>query len=89
MKRETLQINYIVLNQNNSPNVWKLRIKFVSLQQKNNRASEYRVGLQIRREGFRGPVFFVEQDTFRFIPDFFSALPNRWLNFHRNFDLIR
>ena len=25
----------------------------------NNRASEYRVGLQFRREGFRGPVSFV------------------------------
>ena len=63
MKRETLQINYIVLNQNNSPNAWKLRIKFVSLQQKNNRASEYRVGLQIRREGFRGPVYVTQQGS--------------------------
>ena len=63
MKRETLQIKYIVLNQNNSPNAWKLRIKFVSLQQKNNRASEYRVGLQIRREGFRGPVYFTQQGS--------------------------
>jgi len=63
MKRETLQIKYIVLNQNNSPNAWKLRIKFVSLQQKNNRASEYRVGLQIRREGFRGPVYVTQQGS--------------------------
>jgi hypothetical protein len=63
MKRETLQINYIVFNQNNSPNAWKLRIKFVSLQQKNNRASEYRVGLQIRREGFRGPVYVTQQGS--------------------------
>ena len=27
----------------------------------NNRASEYRVGLQIRREGFRGPVLCLYQ----------------------------
>jgi hypothetical protein len=33
----------------------------------NNRASEYRVGLQFRREGFRGPVFLL------------FALPNREL----------